>query len=1050
MKFLTLSLSRKLRKLRICILALCIIFSSLIPVNAKADITTGLLGHWGFEEGTGASTADSSGNSHTGTVGSGTSWQQGRIGDYSLEFDGVIGHVSLANASTLDSSTYTISMWINGDTGFSGTVFRLTNSSSNAIARSKYEIQVTPTNIVFINGNGSDSSDSDTFSTTLTAGSWWHIACTLDDNGIKACFRNGTLISTATLDIDISTNIPGAALIGTARALEGNNRFFEGLIDDVRVYNRDLSESDIQELFALGADTTDPSVPANLSVTSSSAANVALSWDASTDNVGVTGYKVFRDSVQIDTTTETTYIDTGLSVNTTYSYTVSAYDQEGNESNQSTPVEATTATNTFEVIPEGGGDYTTISACVEDTQPGDICNVHAGTYLETLTPTNSGTYAYPILIQANGNDIVNLTGVNFDSVDFVHIKDINVETISQWGIEWTFDDYYQIGLFANSIDYWVLGPVTIDQISPDFDGSSNGWQVNPAVTDEQGFDSRRVATFNADLVPSLPYTSNASTESIVKTISAEQEERSYIQTASVLTVVPSIPENNGSTIFRPPYMGTDKPYYSTDDLRTDLLPTLTSVGTPPSLETVADRFKYLRLEHITVHQRSIRPIDAYGDTGTDGYGPQVTQHNAEDILRLFLSDSTSDKLPALIKVSQHGIDVAHSVIGGYRYSVGDGHEPNIALMAAFGATMLDIDEAKEILESATGFEEDLFTTSGVGGRVLWGSDNSTESQYWTYVISGDGNRAHKDPYGFIDGGSLDRSGYQEILSQSYKGSALVANLLPEIATTAWNPDEISILSRYAESWVNTGFRTQPDPCAPFDGNPANEGLTYGPDPENPGMCILDTDLQYYNSPTDFACQDGQQCGRFPEYHGTSADGGQYKSAFVASMWNAYYDEYTQNPDPDPDPEPDPPPTPSISTTQRRSFFALSGPISLSNTLVSQIRLLISKLAEQITLLGGTPTLELAPVTPTPTIPTTFSFTRNLQLYDTGEDVRALQRFLNSQGFLIAPVPAPGSPGNETTTFGPATYQALTRYQASVNLPSTGYFGPLTRGYIEGR
>lgn len=75
------------------------------------------------------------------------------------------------------------------------------------------------------------------------------------------------------------------------------------------------------------------------------------------------------------------------------------------------------------------------------------------------------------------------------------------------------------------------------------------------------------------------------------------------------------------------------------------------------------------------------------------------------------------------------------------------------------------------------------------------------------------------------------------------------------------------------------------------------------------------------------------------------------------------------------------------------------------------------------------------------------FTRDLDLNDTGADVMALQKFLNANGFTLATTGA-GSPGNETTYFGPATRSALARFQASNNiLPSVGYFGPLTRAFI---
>ena len=75
---------------------------------------------------------------------------------------------------------------------------------------------------------------------------------------------------------------------------------------------------------------------------------------------------------------------------------------------------------------------------------------------------------------------------------------------------------------------------------------------------------------------------------------------------------------------------------------------------------------------------------------------------------------------------------------------------------------------------------------------------------------------------------------------------------------------------------------------PFDSNYKwnvdNYGITYGPDPANPRRCILDTDLAYYNSAVDFGCQAGKQCGRFPNKHGSSQDGGMYYSSFVAAMW----------------------------------------------------------------------------------------------------------------------------------------------------------------------
>ena len=78
------------------------------------------------------------------------------------------------------------------------------------------------------------------------------------------------------------------------------------------------------------------------------------------------------------------------------------------------------------------------------------------------------------------------------------------------------------------------------------------------------------------------------------------------------------------------------------------------------------------------------------------------------------------------------------------------------------------------------------------------------------------------------------------------------------------------------------------------------------------------------------------------------------------------------------------------------------------------------------------------------ITTTISpFTRSLTLGSTGSDVKALQAFLNSKGFKVA-VSGPGSPGLESTYFGPATSAALSRFQITNRItPALGYFGPLT-------
>ncbi len=90
-------------------------------------------------------------------------------------------------------------------------------------------------------------------------------------------------------------------------------------------------------------DTQPPTVPTGLKVTSATSTTVGLSWTASTDNVGVAGYTVYRNGVALGTTNSTpSYTDTTATPSTTYTYTVAAFDAAGNHSAQSSPISVTT------------------------------------------------------------------------------------------------------------------------------------------------------------------------------------------------------------------------------------------------------------------------------------------------------------------------------------------------------------------------------------------------------------------------------------------------------------------------------------------------------------------------------------------------------------------------------------------------------------------------------------------------------------------------------------------------------------------------------------
>ncbi len=110
-----------------------------------------------------------------------------------------------------------------------------------------------------------------------------------------------------------------------------------------------------------GPDTTPPTAPGALVASAVSSTEISLSWNASTDNVGVTGYRVYRSTNGTSfslagTSTTTGFSDMGLSASTTYWYQVTAVDAAGNESSPASASTTTPAVGSLTVTSPNGGE----------------------------------------------------------------------------------------------------------------------------------------------------------------------------------------------------------------------------------------------------------------------------------------------------------------------------------------------------------------------------------------------------------------------------------------------------------------------------------------------------------------------------------------------------------------------------------------------------------------------------------------------------------------------------------------------------------------------
>jgi len=190
------------------------------------------------------------------------------------------------------------------------------------------------------------------------------------------------------------------------------------------------------------SDTTPPTVPANLQASAASATQINLSWNGSTDNVAITGYKLERcqgssctNFAQVATPTATSFNDTNLMANTTYRYRVRATDAAGNLSNYSSIANATTLNTPSQTSGSAcnapplqltGTSIVNVStesqlqSAVANAQTGDTVVLADGTYYLTSTLYLNGKNN--VTIRGNsGCDGVILIGKGMDNASYGNV-----------------------------------------------------------------------------------------------------------------------------------------------------------------------------------------------------------------------------------------------------------------------------------------------------------------------------------------------------------------------------------------------------------------------------------------------------------------------------------------------------------------------------------------------------------------------------------------------------------------------------------------------------
>jgi chitinase len=206
-------------------------------VTITNDEVSGLVAAYSFNEGTGTTVGDASGNSNIGTI-SGATWStQGHAGN-ALSFDGTNDLVSIADAASLDVTRLTLMAWVRPTTLSGWRTAILKERGSDGLAYALYAHDNAPRPSAYVNTGGPDREVQGTAGLPLNT--WSHLSMTYDGTTMRL-YVNGVQVATRAVTGNILTSTQELRIGGNLMWGE----YFAGLIDDVRVYNRALSAAEI-------------------------------------------------------------------------------------------------------------------------------------------------------------------------------------------------------------------------------------------------------------------------------------------------------------------------------------------------------------------------------------------------------------------------------------------------------------------------------------------------------------------------------------------------------------------------------------------------------------------------------------------------------------------------------------------------------------------------------------------------------------------------------------------------------------------------------------
>jgi hypothetical protein len=312
--------------------AFVLTLSSPNPTSVTDPIAT-----YAFDEGSGITASDSSGNGNTGTLLNGPVWTAGKVGS-AVSFDGLNDSIMVANNSALmPSSSLTLAAWFNADAqqGQYATIIGKTASGGYWLGIDRDGLDCGVPNAVcgeLFAGNGW------TFvpSPAITYSTWNHVALTYDGSTARLYF-NGVLSNTTSLSGTVGDATQPLCIGMDPNGGTCSDGPFKGLVDEVKIYNRALSASEIFTMANPGTGNNDVTMPVISAIQASNLtpSSSTISWttnEASDSQVEYGTTTSYGKVTTLNSTAVTAHTASlsGLSAQTTYDYHVKSKDAAGN------------------------------------------------------------------------------------------------------------------------------------------------------------------------------------------------------------------------------------------------------------------------------------------------------------------------------------------------------------------------------------------------------------------------------------------------------------------------------------------------------------------------------------------------------------------------------------------------------------------------------------------------------------------------------------------------------------------------------------------------